>query len=633
MKGFFGILVMVMILMTGFGSAALAGDGTAREGLLFEEIPVVFSSSKRFQPITEAASSIVIITAEDIRLSGATSLGDVLRTVAGVDVRESDVAQHVIGVRGFCDTGHLLVTLDGNSVFMYHANHIFLDWAPFGLEEIDHIEIIKGPGAIFYGGNAFSGVVNIVTKTPREAEGGHLNAFGGTWNTIRGNAGYAGRAGKLDYYASAGHRRAKEWDEPNPNVPEGDHFTVTYGGGKAVYHFDAKSAFSLMARYSDARSVISRVCNPKTLFAALRYDRPDFRVRLFNNRHVKDFWDGNFGVQDNNTELEVFRAFRWGRNMTSVGAYVKHTYWAVEKLKEPDVGKSEAHRVYDAALNAEQEFRLGGPFILTIGGRGEYYSMLNLLGSGRASIMYKPADGHGIRLTAANGYYIPSLFQHTNEGTVYPFALGNKNLKQENITSFELSYFAQLTNRVRFEAAVFYNLYSDLIDNTQSGPMQNIGGANQYGGEADVHVVITNWLTGFANYAYQTINRDDFGNLAVDPEHKANFGLRATPGRFSASGAVRYVSQYNEIYLTSNPVFGRVQDTLGNPVPSLVESYAAVDARVGYRLLDNLELSLAGYNLIGNGHYESNPPDGNPGNWHTGDLVGRRFTAGANWSF
>ena len=60
-------------------------------------------------------------------MSGATNLGDVLRSVAGIDVRESESGQHVIGIRGFVDTAHVLVTIDGNNVFMYHANHIFLD--------------------------------------------------------------------------------------------------------------------------------------------------------------------------------------------------------------------------------------------------------------------------------------------------------------------------------------------------------------------------------------------------------------------------------------------------------------------------------------------------------------------------
>jgi len=156
MKNMLPVLIITGVLAVGIGFDVSAKveisveENISPEELLFMEIPEVFASSKRMQPVTEAASSVEIVTAEDIRQSGATNIADVLRSVPGIDVRETSASQHVIGIRGFCDTGHVLVTLNGNNVFMYHANHIFLDWIPVGLEEIDRIEIIKGPGAIFY---------------------------------------------------------------------------------------------------------------------------------------------------------------------------------------------------------------------------------------------------------------------------------------------------------------------------------------------------------------------------------------------------------------------------------------------------------------------------------------------------
>jgi len=601
------------------------------------EIPIVYAASKRLQPITEAASSIEFITSEDIIQSGATNLGDVLRSVAGIDVRESNAGQHVIGVRGFCDTGHLLVTIDGNNVFMYHANHIFLDWAPIDLEEIDHIEIIKGPGAIFYGGSAFSGVINVITKTPKQLEGAQINLTGGTWNTVRGNIIHARTSRDFDYSISVGHRQAKEWEPPRID-PERERFYITYAAAKAICHLDTVSSLGLLVRYSDAHNVISSVCNPKTVFVALRYERPDFWARLFYNRHEKDFWNGTYGVKDVNREFEIFRTWKWARNIISLGGFAKYTGWQVETLKEtfpggPVVGSTEEHDVQDAALNIENEFHLNDQLILTLGARGEYYTFLDFIGLGRGSIIYKAVSDHGFRITAASGYYIPSLFQHTNEGTAYPFALGDSLLEEEKIISYELGYFGRFTDRILLKANIFYNDYRDLIDNTQSGPMQNVADANQKGAEMDIDLRFTNYLTGFVNYAYQIIHRDDFGDLAVDPKHKVNCGLRIMLPKWSANACFHYVDEYNEIYLTSNPVFGRVQDTLGNAVPSSVESYYTIDARFAYSPITYLELSVAGYNLLGNKHYESNPPDGNPGNWHTGDLIDRRITAGVSCKF
>ena len=233
MKKSLPVLVLSGILLTVFSSAVPAEEEISAEELLFMEIPEVFASSKRLQPVTEAASSVEVITAEDIKQSGATNIADVLRSVPGVDVRATSASQHVIGIRGFCDTGHVLVTLNGNNVFMYHANHIFLDWIPVGLEEIDRIEIIKGPGAIFYGGNAFSGVINIVTKTPKQLEGSQINVVGGDYHTVRGNFIHARSVGDLDFSIAGGYRGAREWEAPKIEQ-EKKYYHVAYVAGEAT---------------------------------------------------------------------------------------------------------------------------------------------------------------------------------------------------------------------------------------------------------------------------------------------------------------------------------------------------------------------------------------------------------------
>lgn len=626
MKNGLAGLVTAVILAGGIGFEVFALEEVsgeiAEEEFLFMEIPTVYAPSKRLQPLTESASSVSIVTAEDIKQSGATNIGDVLRSVAGVDVRETSASQHVIGIRGFCDTGHVLVTLDGNNVFMYHANHIFLDWAPLGLEEIDHIEIIKGPGAIFYGGNAFSGVINIVTKTPQQLKGGQLNAVVGDWQTVRSNFIYAGSYKELDFSLSGGYRQAKEWEKPKIEQ-QSDRFYVEYLSGRADYHIDIESALSLTARYSKAKHVISRVCNPDTLFVALRYDRPDFWVRTFYNHHQKNFWDHTYEVKDSNYEVEAMKIMRWGDNITTFGGYGKTTGWEVSALKEDLAGNKEQHSVWDCALNLENEYRVHDQFFVVLGGRAEYYSLLKWLGLGRLSFIYKPTENQNIRATVANGYYIPSLFQQTNNGTAYPFALGNRDLKEERITSYELSYFANLSRRVRLSAACFYNEYRDLIDNTQSGPTENVANAYQYGGEVGLDLTIFNWLTSFANYSYQHIHRTDFGDLPVDPRNKINLGLRARSGKWSANMLFHYVDRYYEIYLTANPVFGRIESG-----PSLVRSYNTVDLRVAYEPIDSLEIAVAASNLFKDRHYESNS-DG----WLPSDQVGRRLTASASYKF
>jgi len=628
MKNMLPVLIITGVLAVGIGFDVSAKveisveENISPEELLFMEIPEVFASSKRMQPVTEAASSVEIVTAEDIRQSGATNIADVLRSVPGIDVRETSASQHVIGIRGFCDTGHVLVTLNGNNVFMYHANHIFLDWIPVGLEEIDRIEIIKGPGAIFYGGNAFSGVINIVTKTPLQLEGSQINLVGGDYHTVRSNFIHARSVGDVDFSISGGYRGAKEYEAPKIEQ-EKKYYHVAYVAGKATYHLDEESSLTGAARYSEAKNVVSRVCNPDTTFVSLRYDRPDFWARAFYNNHQKNFWDKTYEVKDTNYEIECMQILRWGENTTALGGYAKKTAWKVEALEGDQAGNSEKHDVEDYALNLENEYRFSDRLFLVLGGRAEYYSLENWLGLGRGSIIYKPAEDQNIRFTIANGYYIPSLFQQTNDGTAYPFALGNRDLKEEKILSYELAYYASITRTIKLSAAIFYNEYRDLIDNTQSGPAENVANAYQHGGEVGLRFLITDWLTGFANYAYQHIHRTDFGDLPVDPRNKVNCGLLALWDRWSANVLFNYVDHYYEIYLTANPVFGRIADG-----PSLVKSYTTVDIRIGYDICADLELYTAVSNLFNDVHYESNSTG-----WLTSDRIGRLITAGVSYKF
>ncbi|MEA2012621.1 MAG: TonB-dependent receptor, partial [Verrucomicrobiota bacterium] len=420
--------------------AGIANSLGSGEDLFFMEIPTVISSSKREQLITEAASSVEIVTAEDIKTSGATNLADALRSVSGLDIRQTNAGQHVIGIRGFADTAHVLVTLDGNNVFMYHANHIFLDWIPLAIEEIDRIEIIKGPGAIFYGGNAFSGVINIITKTPEELEGTQVNVLYGTQHTLRTNIINAAAFDNWQYTVTASMAEADKWDFPGA-IQESDRYYNKSVSGKLIRKFDDNSKLTLGLRHSDSANVISGVCQPRTTFLYSRYDKEDFWARLFYGHHRKTFWGESFGVDDSNYEFETMKTFKFDKHILSIGLFAKHSEWEIKSfgLANPAIAY-EDHSVNDLAINIEDEFHITNNFIISLGGRFEYNTYLHNLGLGRLSFIYKLPKEQNIRFTVANGYYMPSLFQQTNRGNAYPFAIGNRNLKEEKILSYELAY-------------------------------------------------------------------------------------------------------------------------------------------------------------------------------------------------
>ncbi|MRR07522.1 MAG: TonB-dependent receptor, partial [Deltaproteobacteria bacterium] len=162
----------------------------------------VTSVSKKEQKLSDAAAAVFVVTREDIRRSGATSIPEVLRMVPGIQVARLDANKWAVSARGFNDrfADKLLVLMDGRTVFTPLFSGVYWDVQDTMLEDIDRIEVVRGPGAALWGANAFNGVINIITKHSQETQGGLLSAGGGTEERGFGGARFGGRVGDDTYY-------------------------------------------------------------------------------------------------------------------------------------------------------------------------------------------------------------------------------------------------------------------------------------------------------------------------------------------------------------------------------------------------------------------------------------------------
>src|SRR5271170_1627044 len=140
----------------------------------------VTSVSKHAEPLQNAAASIYVISADDIRRSGATTLPEALRLAPNLEVARVNASQYAISARGFNNAigNKLLVLVDGRTVYTPLFSGVFWDAQDVMLEDIDRIEVISGPGATLWGANAVNGVINIITK-PSNGTQGALAAAGG----------------------------------------------------------------------------------------------------------------------------------------------------------------------------------------------------------------------------------------------------------------------------------------------------------------------------------------------------------------------------------------------------------------------------------------------------------------------
>jgi iron complex outermembrane receptor protein len=202
-----GFVLVLGLSMIGTG-AAQAPSQTDLSRMDLEDLMniKVTSVSKREQSLSRTAAAAFVITQEDIRRSGATNIPDLLRMAPGVDVEQIDANAWAISVRGFNSrySNKVLVLIDGRTVYTPILSGVFWEHLDMPLDDIERIEVIRGPGATVWGANAVNGVISIFTKSAKDTKGGLAKAGGGSQTRALGLVQYGGAAGKNASYRAFG---------------------------------------------------------------------------------------------------------------------------------------------------------------------------------------------------------------------------------------------------------------------------------------------------------------------------------------------------------------------------------------------------------------------------------------------
>ncbi len=213
----------------------------------------VTSAGRKTQSLTDVAAAIFVITQDDIRRSGMTSVPDLLRLAPGVDVAQVDSSRWAVSVRGFNGSyaNKLLVLVDGRSVYNRLFSGAFWDANDLLLDDIDRIEVIRGPGAAMWGANAVNGVINIVTKSAADTPGAFVRVEGGRWGQ-QGGVRYGGTLGDISYRVYA------QWTGREPTVMgQGERAPDASRSVIAGFRADntrQADAFTVEGRFTDGRA-------------------------------------------------------------------------------------------------------------------------------------------------------------------------------------------------------------------------------------------------------------------------------------------------------------------------------------------------------------------------------------------
>lgn len=620
-----------------------------KDEIQFLHEETVVTANWEEQPISEAPSNVYVITAEDIRHSGATDVPTLLRRVPGISVIQMTGGQFNVSARGNNQdiSNKMLLLIDGRSAYIDAQGVAPWTQLPIVLTEIKRIEVLKGPAAAIYGFNAFDGVINIITKAPEEMKGATVQVAGGEFGTIRSSAVYANRHDRIGYRLSAGHDQNQQWRDREALALRNNRFN-----GQLDYHLTENDTLRVEGgvvdtNRLDALSQIIRFNTPNEIsYGRVGYERPNFFIRAFWSEQANTLT--NFTLQPMTPFLTVID--RLGRD---AGIPIINDTYDIVSQYSPQLGLSNRliagfnyrqntlsstqavgfSREQRLGLYLQDEWRPRDEITLTAGVRADMHSEIHPTLSPRVALLYSPVPHHTFRLSGSVGYRPPTLLE-TNlsaQTVVNVFGSrnasstrGSSNLDPEKIVSYEAEYQGWYFNhRVRTRVALFWNEISNLIGSVVTSPQTNTFAnsprvADIRGGEIGVEFLATSWLSGMANYAYQDIRQSMTGqSRRGGPSATVNAGLRADfDNGLNGEAMVHYVGSAVYPVRPEFSTFAGLGLISPSSIPnSTVDSYTLLNLRCGYRFWkEKAEVAISFFNALNDRHREH----------PLGDVIGSR---------
>lgn len=565
----------------------------------------ITSVSKRTESLSDAAAAIYVITNDDIRRSGASSLPEALRLAPNLQVARVDASTYAISARGFNSTtaNKLLVLIDGRAVYTPLYSGVFWDVQDVMLEDVERIEVISGPGGTLWGSNAVNGVINVVTKHSKDTVGTLVSAGAGS-----DERDLAARYGARVSDDASFRLYAKGFDRNHSETAGGDSLQDAWRKTQGGFRFDWAHAGDALTLQGDAYNGV--VDQPGLASKSLsggnllgRWNRAldnggALQLQAYYDRTRREY-PGTFAEMLDTYDVDAQHSFRlgarheivWGGGYRMMRDHVENTAVLAFLPGDRDLQLSNLF-VQDSIALAER-------LKLTLGEKLEHNSFTGLESQPSARLAWK-LDEHNLLWSAISravrtpsridsDFFVPGR---------PPFLLaGGPDFQSERLTAYEVGYRAQPAAQFSYSASLFYNHYDKLrsIEAVGNGTFElgNTMRGHTVGVELWGNYQVTEvWRlsAGFnalrERFGFEDGSHDVTGVQAAGNDPTRQFQLRSSlnlPHGLEFDAAVRAVS------------------ALPNPA---VPGYLTMDARLGWHVDKSLELSVAGANLLGRGHPE-----------------------------
>jgi outer membrane receptor protein involved in Fe transport len=653
-RGKIGAFVLTFVMPTAISAqttqvATLATNTAATVGgkdyaqISLEELlnkDVAVAGTKTRVDIAKSPVSVTVITPEDIRRSGAMTLGEVLRTVPGLDVLESFPNYISVSARGTSESfvNNMLVVIDGRRFETLLAGVPFLDEVPFRMEDVKRIEVVKGPVGAVYGTNALAGVISITTYGASEKPGSFVSVTGGNRSALDTTFRQSGKIGdsRWAYKFTGGYSYSGTWgtlDSGNTLPP----IALRKGAGVLLLErrFSDESALEIEGGFvkGDLAS-LTIVTNQTQYFTAPHfrtgYSRPDFHAVLTVSPQSLELRERVPPIQpltdkwSEATSLSLDRTWRPAESSTvTVGGNVRH-----ERSNSSNLGGVAHSHVVGGVFVQDEQSLISGRLALFGAVGVSHHPEISTQVDGNVALLATPVIDHTLRLSFGRAHRDPSFGENfinfrrkfgPNDGLQAP----NLALSPESIQSYEAGYhgrFAIGQARLQFFAEGYKERLKDLIalvtSNIAKGTLPDFPSAvvlqqfrnteSRDGKGFEVGTELSGKTGRLAfQYSYQRFTDVKTGKeLVADvPRHKFSSGLGLRKGNVELDLWVHTVSK------------------------TLEKGYVLVNPRLGVTLGRNWMLSAQAFNAFNDRHIETVN-----GRGIKGESIGRLVTANVTYS-
>ncbi|PHS40373.1 MAG: hypothetical protein COB07_04560 [Sulfurovum sp.] len=630
-----------------------------------EEETFVVSASRVKEDIKKTAASVTVIDAKMIEVMGANTLLDVLRTVPGLGIHQSNIFLNEIESRGVKTwfSEKVLILLDGHSLNGLRNGGATFQYDTINLENVERIEVVRGPASALYGENAFTALVNIITKKAEDIDGTIASVKVGSYNTQTYNLLFGKKiddvsiTANLNYVSSDGYKAFVAQDA----VGNSGYTDPTTEKTSLNVNVDSKR-FYFMGQYTDRKEGphfgVAKALNERTLFNFESYfveagykkelsdtlflhTRAYFDHMNVNNRlevfpagfPAPFYTNGLFSISSAEEEkkgMEFLLTYREEsvtivsgmmyekqelNNPNEIQNYNPVTLAPFPTLVElPEELRSIAEvdrEVY--AFYAELLYDVTDDVRLTLGGRYDHFSDFGGNFSPRVGATWQASESNTLKLMYGEAFRTPTFAELYNQNN--PAVIGNPNLNPENIDTYEMSWTNSDIDNTEIILTLFHNKINDIINIDSNGIHENRGNVKTVGLETEVKYNLGRGSFVMANYTYQDPgNETTESSIANVSKHKAYMGIN-----------YRIDKTYN-LYVDANYIgeqFRAIGDTREEVEGSVIGNATLLLKNI---FVEDLKLRLSVYNFFDEQTYDSSTPFDYP-------LAERSFMAELTYKF